>query len=913
MNEELMIKVKVDTSSLTTTINKLKNEVSNVNKQIGTAASSSTASSATNEKLAKAMASVEKSVQNIKSGISGWDITGAIVGAKTLGTVFDKAKASVKDLGKTISNAFGGNLANTFSALNPFSKMYKEDIEWTGWKDALADAKINFGEFTGELGSSIKNFKQRINVDLKSIGSAKNLKQLGAGFKDLGFTIKDATIGSKGFASAMKAVGAVSAAVATVLSAVFLAALAAIAVAGVAAAFSVSKLGKETLQTAQRFNMSAQAFQEWSYVMEHTGSSVDDLKGFLETLASEQAAVVEGSADAAENFKRLGLSANQVASMGQQELFEETVRRIQNISDATQRSSIAYSIFGDEASRLMNVLNMNSAEMQELVNNYNLLGGAMSGELLDKSNSLQNSIANMKQAWQGISNTLAEVFIPIVQKVVNWLTKAFVVINLFFRSIFGLDLKPAADSADKAASSTGKYTGGLKSAKKAAEELKRVTMGFDELNIVSDPNKSSADASAGSSAANLGGMGDMSSLMPDTSDLNLDSIYAWFEKYKTLVKDITAWVLVLGGIIAIAFAFGTGNVILGIAGLAALGLGLAVGWGEGGTWDKLLTGIGNFCKAAVDWVVNAISAVGQWIAGIPGWIYEHILVPIGEFFVWLGTSIANAAVSAWNAIVNFIVSIPGWINSNIVQPVLNFFIGLWNGFKNGAIAAWDGIKSVFSAVGNWFNNNIIKPVGNFFSNMWNGFKTGAKNAWEGIKSVFSAVTGWFSDVFTKAWNGVKKVFSTGGKIFDGIKEGIADTFKTVVNGIIGGINKVIAVPFNAINGLLNKIRDVSVAGIEPFKGLIKYNALSVPQIPKLATGGLVTGSVLANIGEAGNELVLPLEQNTQWMDTLADKIAERNSSPSKIVLQVGEKELGWATINSINSITKQTGGLQLTL
>ena len=84
-------------------------------------------------------------------------------------------------------------------------------------------------------------------------------------------------------------------------------------------------------------------------------------------------------------------------------------------------------------------------------------------------------------------------------------------------------------------------------------------------------------------------------------------------------------------------------------------------------------------------------------------------------------------------------------------------------------------------------------------------------------------------------------------------------------------------------------------------------------MPRLAEGGIATRSVLANIGEAGKEAVLPLEYNTEWMDTLADKIAARNSGPTKIVLKVGEKELGWATIDSINSITKQTGAIQLTL
>ena len=47
------------------------------------------------------------------------------------------------------------------------------------------------------------------------------------------------------------------------------------------------------------------------------------------------------------------------------------------------------------------------------------------------------------------------------------------------------------------------------------------------------------------------------------------------------------------------------------------------------------------------------------------------------------------------------------------------------------------------------------------------------------------------------------------------------------------------------------------------------------KIPKLATGGIVTKSTIANIGEAGREAVLPLDRNTQWMDSFADKLASR--------------------------------------
>jgi hypothetical protein len=180
--------------------------------------------------------------------------------------------------------------------------------------------------------------------------------------------------------------------------------------------------------------------------------------------------------------------------------------------------------------------------------------------------------------------------------------------------------------------------------------------------------------------------------------------------------------------------------------------------------------------------------------------------------------------------------------------------------------------------------------------------------WQGIKDVFSSVGNWFKDVFTKAWEGVKNVFSKGGKIFDGIKDGILNGLKTVINGIITGINKVIAVPFNGLNSALRTIKGISIAGIKPFSWI---STLSVPQIPQLATGGITTGATLAMIGERGKEAVLPLENNTQWMDTLADRISGRQTTPSKIVLMLDGRELGWATINNINAITKQTGGIQL--
>ncbi len=82
-------------------------------------------------------------------------------------------------------------------------------------------------------------------------------------------------------------------------------------------------------------------------------------------------------------------------------------------------------------------------------------------------------------------------------------------------------------------------------------------------------------------------------------------------------------------------------------------------------------------------------------------------------------------------------------------------------------------------------------------------------------------------------------------------------------------------------------------------------------IPKLARGGIINSATIAMIGEQGKEAVVPLENNTEWMDILAERLASKNTTPTKIVLELDGKELGWANIHSINDITRQTGKLQL--
>lgn len=201
---------------------------------------------------------------------------------------------------------------------------------------------------------------------------------------------------------------------------------------------------------------------------------------------------------------------------------------------------------------------------------------------------------------------------------------------------------------------------------------------------------------------------------------------------------------------------------------------------------------------------------------------------------------------------------------SLIAGLVTAFVILWNksdAFREFWINLWEKVKSVTKKA-------------------WSALTDGAKKAWEGIKSVFSKVGSFFSDTFSKAWQKVKDIFSAGGKIFNGIKEGIATTFKNIVNGLIGGINKVVSIPFKAINKMLNKIRNVNILGAKPFSSFWKENPVSIPEIPKLAKGEVVDKQSLRWIGDAGKEAVIPLERNTKGLDLIAEKISDRMNMKS---------------------------------
>lgn len=297
------------------------------------------------------------------------------------------------------------------------------------------------------------------------------------------------------------------------------------------------------------------------------------------------------------------------------------------------------------------------------------------------------------------------------------------------------------------------------------------------------------------------------------------------------------------------------------------------------TWfnDTVIQPIKDFFTSLWEGIVQAYhTVIDPWIEivkRLAQMAYDNIIKPIADFVTDLWEGIKEGAQTAWDFVSGIFETVATWFNDNVITPVKDFFVELWEKVSTAASDAWQGVKDTFKAVATWFNDTVITPVKDFFTGMWDGLKTGAKNAWQGVKDTFSTVATFFKNIFSEAWTKVKEVFSAGGKVFEGVKDGIVEAFKTVVNAIIRGLNKVIPLPFKGLNVILDKIQNLEIVGIKPFDW-VSWRA-PIPEIPELERGGVLKRGQVGLLEGNGAEAVVPLEKNSKWIrKTAADLKAQ---------------------------------------
>jgi phage-related protein len=254
--------------------------------------------------------------------------------------------------------------------------------------------------------------------------------------------------------------------------------------------------------------------------------------------------------------------------------------------------------------------------------------------------------------------------------------------------------------------------------------------------------------------------------------------------------------------------------------------------------------------------------------------------PFGEVFrkLW------ELAVSTWKKMLDNVIETAQRIWEGlrkIFEGVIQFLVGV---FRGDWELAWEGLKNIVTGIFDVIAaivTGIINHILIVFEGMANTLKillepliTALAEMWqalrEKIQTVWNGIVQWF---FENVWNPIEAGF---GSALTGIKQGFEKTFNGIKTFVRGIINTVIDYINGMIEGIVFGINSVIGAAnaVGSLVGLPEINSVTAPQIPRLATGGVIP-------------------PNAEFLAVLGDQRSGKNiEAPESLIRQIVREEVG---------------------
>lgn len=504
-------------------------------------------------------------------------------------------------------------------------------------------------------------------------------------------------------------------------------------------AISVAAAGDEIKDNAQKVFMSTTAYQEWGYVLKQNGIEMASLKTGMRQFAQQ---VAKGS----DALKKYNITARDIDSA-----FEQAIYTIQNMSTETEKVAAATELFGSRALELMPILNLTNAETQALMETYRAIGGTMSNELIASSDTLTDSLTEMKAAWQGLKNLLAAYIIPVLSKVVQWITIAIAYVRILLKAFLGIKESfgggggtakktSLAGSSGSVAKNTGKTAGNLKKAAKHAKDLRKTLMGIDELTKLAEKATSGASGGGVGGIGGIGGgigdiglsdIGDLESVADVFSPETLQRIDEFRQKVEAIAEPLNGVYLILKGLFEIS--------ILGlpVQGFNDLKEGI----------EKLLPDLDDLKEKWNDLADNVASKYIEFKAELK----EAVKQKLADLKAWWNSRTTDPK-AFWavfkEAVKQKLADLKVWWNSKTTDAKV-----FWANFKEAVkqnfadLKVWWGSKTVDAKTFKANFTESVKSAWNKLKNWWDKIKISAKTMTVNFK---------FVDKLKSAWNSLAK-------------------------------------------------------------------------------------------------------------------------------------------------------------
>lgn len=182
---------------------------------------------------------------------------------------------------------------------------------------------------------------------------------------------------------------------------------------------SAARAGDRVDKLSQKMNLSRKEFQEWDYITQQSGTSMEALSMGMKTLA------VQAEADGAA-FEKLGISVKDANGniKDQGTLFNDTLTALFEYENTTERLAIASKLFGRGAQELAPILNAGSREIEKLRQRAHELGLVISDEAVSASVQFNDSLNELVSAVRTAFFGAIQRVMPQLKEVVASFTEA---------------------------------------------------------------------------------------------------------------------------------------------------------------------------------------------------------------------------------------------------------------------------------------------------------------------------------------------------------------------------------------------------------------------------------------------------------------------------------------------------------
>lgn len=545
----------------------------------------------------------------------------------------------------------------------------------------------------------------------------------------------------------------------------------------------VAEYGDTVDKESQKMHISAEAYQEWDFILQHAGTSVDGMKTAMKTLTAQ----VESGSDA---FEALGLSTEQIASMSQEELFGAVITGLQGIEDETERTTLAQSLLGRSSVEMTALFNMSAEETEELRNQVHDLGGVMSDEAVKASADYADAMTNLETSFSGLKKNLMSEFLPSISKTMNGLSKVF--------------------SGDK--SGIGEIQEGIQG---VITDLTALAPDFFAL----------AQTLIFSLLEGFAPM--LPSLVQTLFSITIQAITTLTSLLPSLMPSI------ISGIQGIFTALFQALPVI-TSSLFELVMSLVNWLAEDGNIESFIQGIIQVVVLIVEQFAQILPVLLPAIVKIVGEVVNALLEPntimmlVGAVMELVG-AIFVALINCVPEFIDFVIGLVDNL-SDLVVMFLDWIVPIVS----------QGLTNVINTVKNWGSN-----IKNFITNLWNNIKTGVSNFITNLKTNFSngfnAIKTNISNVINNIKNFVNNILNTlkqlpaqaqamGHNLIAGFWNGISNMIDWVVDKVSGFANSIVSTVkkafginspskvFASIGGYLAEGLDVGFAdGMEDVK------------------------------------------------------------------------------------------------